>query len=267
MSRRDTVGLAGFRVTYVLLATFMMFPLLVVVSTSFTGSGHLSFPPEEFTLEWYGTFLEDERWLNAFKNSILIAVGATVVSTALGVMAAFGMQGLGKQRRNVLIPVILVPMLVPTVVLGVTLLMYLSKFGMQQTYVGVILAHSLWSTPMVFFIMQAVLTRFDWNLTDAAADLGATPFRSFVEVVLPGIKHGILASALIAFILSLQEFIVALFLTGYDTVTVPVLAWNALRDMVNPLVSVVSTLLILAVVILLVPVALTYGFERLARRL
>ena len=268
MSRStERLGTAAFRLGYVAVATFMMLPLLVVVSTSLTPSGFLHFPPEDITLKWYAEFLNRDDWITAFENSLIIAAGTTVVSTTLGVMAAIGIQGVTGRLRTWVVPLFLVPMLIPGVVLGVTLLMYFSEFDMQQTYLGVILAHSLWTTPLVFFLMQAVFRRFNWQLRDAGMDLGASPTRVFVEIILPGIKHGVLASALVSFILSLQEFIAALFLTGADTVTVPVLAWNSLRNQLSPMVSVVSTLLILAVILLLVPASLAYGFDRLSKQL
>ena len=266
---RNTVrlGTAAFRLGYIAVAVFMMLPLLVVVSTSLTPSGFLQFPPEDVTLKWYYAFLGNDQWIGAFKNSLIIAAGTSLVSTSLGVMAAIGIQGISGRLRGWVVPLFLVPMLIPGVVLGVTLLMYFSEFGLQQSYIGVILAHSLWTTPLVFFMMQAVFSRFDWQLRDAGMDLGASPTTVFYEITLPGIKHGVFASALVSFILSLQEFIAALFLTGGDTVTVPVLAWNSLRNQLSPMVSVVSTLLILAVIVLLLPAAIAYGFERLSRQL
>lgn len=267
MLTKDQVEIGTFRFAYLLIAMFMLLPILVVVGTSVTKSGYLQFPPDQITFNWYRNFFQNERWIKAFTNSIIIAAGTMAFSTPVGVMAAYGIRGTDDRLRRLVTMGILIPLLVPPVILGITLLMYLSKFGMQQSFIGVILAHSLWSTPMVFFIMQAVFSRFDWQLSDAAADLGARPTRAFLEVIFPSVRHGIIASALIAFILSLQEFIMALFLTGFYTRTVPVLAWNSLRDQVDPMVSVVSTLLILSVLVFLIPAAIAMGFDRLARKL
>lgn len=265
--RRHQVELAAFRLGYAAIAAFMLLPLLVVISTSLTPSGFLHFPPDDITVKWYHEFAASDKWIKAFKNSLIIATGTMLLATTLGVMAAFGVQGISDRTEGFVIPLFLLPMLVPGVVLGITLLMYLSKFDMQQTYIGVILAHSLWTTPLVFFLMQAVLSRFNWQLRDAGMDLGASQTRVFFEITFPSIKHGVFAAALVSFILSLQEFLAALFLTGPDTVTVPVLAWQSLRHQLSPMVSVVSTLLILAVIILLVPASLVFGFERLSRQL
>lgn len=269
MSRNLKVTAGGvlYKAGYLSVVAFMLIPLLVVVSTSLTESGFLHFPPDNPTLKWYHAFLDSPRWIKAFENSLIIAVGTMVLSTPLGVLGAIGLRGVSGRLRGVVVPLLLIPMLVPGVVLGVTLLMYFSELGLQQTYIGVILAHTLWTAPLVFFIMQAVFTRFDWQLYEAAKDLGGRPGRAYLEVVFPGIKDGIFVSALVAFILSLQEFLAALFLTGRETVTVPVLAWQSLRQVLDPKISVISTLLILAVIIVIVPASIVFGLERLARQL
>lgn len=252
---------------YIVIMFLMTLPLLVVITTSLTPSGILTFPPKEISLRWYGEFLDSPIWLRAFRNSLIIATGTMIFSTLIGTMAAFGVVGLSKRAQGVLIPLFLLPMLVPGVVLGITLLMFMSRFDLQATYPGVIVGHSLWATPLVFFLMHAVLSRFDWSLREAGMDLGASQTQVFIEIILPGVKRGVFASAFIAFIISLQEFLLALFLTGSDTVTVPVLAWNALRQQVSPMISVVSTLLLLSVIVFLIPAAISFGFERLARHL
>ncbi|MFC6873192.1 ABC transporter permease [Halobellus marinus] len=267
MLRRESIETALFRSFYGLVFVAMLAPLLIVMGTSVAESGHLRFPPEQVSLKWYVSFLSDERWIGAVWNSLITSTGTMLISTTLGVTAALGVHGTDSRLTNVLVPLALLPLLIPAVVIGVTLLMFLSRFGLQQSYVGIIIAHSLWATPLVFFIMQAVFTRFDWELKDAGHDLGATPLRNFGEVMLPNIRHGIFASAIIAFIISLQEFIMALFLSGYQTRTIPVLAWVSLRQSLSPLISVVSTLLILGALTLLVPAAFVVGLELLAKQL
>jgi ABC-type spermidine/putrescine transport system permease subunit II len=230
-------------------------------------SGYLQFPPTEISFAWYAEFLADDRWMAALKNSAITASGTVVLSTVLGVTAAIGVNGADSRWTNVLVPLALLPLLIPAVVIGITLLMFLSRFDLQQSYPGIVLAHSLWATPLVFFIMQAVLTRFDWELKDAGRNLGASSIRTFVKIVLPNIRHGLFASAVIVFIISLQEFIMALFLSGQETQTVPVVTWVSLRQSFSPLISVVTTILILATLVLAVPAVILIGLERLARQL
>lgn len=267
MPERRTVEKWLFRAGYVALVLFMLAPLIVVIGTSFSHGGHLQFPPEELSVRWYGEYFQNSSWINATQNSIFIAIGAMVVSLVLGTSAAFGYEGLQSKWSRGLIPLILLPLLIPAAVIAITLYMFLSQMGLQHTYIGIILAHSLWATPLVFFIMQAVFTRFDWELKDAAMDLGATPMATFREVILPGVRYGVIASAIVAFVISFQEFIMALFLAGIDERTVPVLAFLSLKEAINPLISVVSTLMIIIVVMLLVPASLAMGLERLAKQL
>lgn len=272
---RESVETGAFWGGYVLLLAFMLLPPILVVITSFSArSGafsSLSFPPPGYSLTFYGEVFNSPSWVNAFKNSVLIALGTMVVSTIMGVTAALGLELSDDRRLKLLVPLVLVPLLVPPVVLGITLLVYAGNVGLRSTvngrYLTVILAHSLWSTPLVFFIMQAVFSRFDWTLRDAGQDLGAGPFRVFFYVILPGVKEGILVAALIAFVVSLQEFIMALFLTGFDTRTIPVLAWSALRQTLSPAVSVVSTLLIAVSIVIVVVISLVMNVDWLAKRL
>lgn len=267
MFEREHLESALFKGFYAVVMLAMLAPLIIVIGTSAAKSGHLTFPPKQLSATWYEQFMRESRWITALVNSAITATGTMVLSTLLGVTAALGVHGTDSRWTNALVPLALLPLLIPAVVIGITLLMFLSEFNLQQTYLGIVLAHSLWATPLVFFIMQAVLSRFDWQLKEAGTDLGADPLRTFSEIVLPNIRHGIFASAMIAFIISLQEFIMALFLSGYGTRTVPVLAWISLRQTLSPLISVVSTVLIAAALVLLIPAAFALGFERLAKQL
>lgn len=264
---RETVELMAFRFLYGAVLTAMIAPLLIIVGTSFNHDATLMFPPEQFSLVWYQEFLTDSRWMRAFANSLLIASATTVLSLVLGTTAAYGIQGVDSRITQVLLPVVLLPILIPPVVIGIVLVIYMSMLGLFQTYVSIVIAHTLWAAPLVFFIMQAVLSRFDWQLRDAALDLGGTPLEAFRHAALPQIKSGIAAAGLIAFIISLQEFIMALFLSSYATQTVPVLAWSALRQFIDPIISVVSTILMLSIFVVLVPIVVLFSFDWVARQL
>ncbi|WP_049926863.1 ABC transporter permease [Halopiger goleimassiliensis] len=243
---RETVESVAFRAGYLTLVALMLLPLLVVVATSFSASPRIAFPPESFSLVWYGEFFESIRWIQAFVNSIVIGVGTALLATVLGVLGAFGREfDDGGVLGTVVPPLVLVPLLIPPVILGITLLIYVTEIGLSGSYSSVILAHTLWATPLVYFVMRSVFSRFDWQQLDAAHDLGAGPVQSFVHVVLPNVKHGVFVGALLAFIISLQEFVMALFLTTASTETIPVLAWTEIRQALDPMVSVVSTFLIL----------------------
>jgi putative spermidine/putrescine transport system permease protein/spermidine/putrescine transport system permease protein len=263
----DRLQIAAFRVGYAAIFAAMLLPLCIVIATSFSASGNLQFPPEGLSLRWYGEFFADVQWLRAFDNSFIVGIGTTVLATFMGITAAFGLEARKGRLSDLLTPVVILPLLIPPVILGVTLLVYFSALGLRSSYVGIILAHSLWATPLVFFVMQSVFQRFDWQLRDAGMDLGANPIRVFVHVILPNVKNGIVVSALLAFIISLQEFVMALFLSNFQTQTIPVLAWGSLRQSLTPTVSVVSTFLILISIGGLVAAALAMNIDFVARRL
>ncbi|RKD94879.1 ABC transporter permease [Halopiger aswanensis] len=264
---RERLGTAAFRLGYAAIVAFLLLPLLVVVVTSFSASSQLVFPPESYSMASYLAFFENDAWLEAFDNSLIVGLGTTVVATSLGVTAAFGQELDDGAAGRVLVPLVLLPLLIPPVIFGVTLLVYFNELGLQDTYLSLILAHTLWATPLVYFVMRSVFSRFDWQQLDAARDLGAGPVRSFVHVVLPNVKHGIFVGALLAFIISLQEFVMALFLSGDSTATIPVVAWNTLRDSLDPMVSVVSTFLILISLIALLVAVIATNLQWVAKQL
>jgi ABC-type spermidine/putrescine transport system permease subunit II len=264
---RERVEDWAFAAGYWTVLALMLLPIVVVVVTSFQRAELLAFPPEAFSTEWYTTFLTSKRWLGAVTDSLVIGVGASALATTLGIAGALSVRRSESRWAKLLAPLVLMPLLIPPVVLGLTFLIYFETIGIQSDYLQVIIAHALWATPLSFFIMQSVFTRFDWRLREAGLDLGARPRDAFYHVVLPQVKHGVVISALVTFIVSLQEFIMALYLTGFGTETVPVLAWNQLSQSLTPMVSVVSTFLVLAsTLVVLVSAALT-NVEWLAEQL
>lgn len=264
---REHVELAIFRIGYLSIFVALTFPLVVVMVSSFTKAGYISFPPEQISIKWYLAFLESSTWRSAVWSSVIIGFGTTLLSTFLGVTAAYGFRQLSGTWAKAITPLVLLPILIPAVVIAIALLPFLSRLGLYRSHLGVILAHSLWATPLVFFVMQSVFDRYDWQLRDAAMDLGGTPVRTFFEVIYPSTKEGIFAAAVIAFIVSLQEFIIALFLTGQDTQTIPVLTWTSLRQSLDPVATVVSALLIAAVIVITGVLSMVIGIERLSREL
>lgn len=263
----DRIQLQLFKIGYVVLTILMLTPIVVVTATSFNSAGTLAFPPESLSLNWYLEFFSNERWLRSFENSLIVATGTMVVSTIIGVSASLGAEFKQNRPIRMLLGIGVAPLFISPIVLGVSLLFYLSIFGLQETYIGLIIAHSLWATPIVFFVMRSVFSRFDWELWDAGRDLGATPFESFRHVMLPNIKLGIVVSALLAFVVSLQEFVMALFISGRGTRTLPVYAWLEMRTNLSPIISVASTILILMIVAIIILTVSVSSFKRLANYL
>lgn len=267
MQYKQLIKQRSFQLGYGTIFLLLLLPLIVVVASSFSPSTLMNFPPKAFTMKWYVEFLQDPMWMGAVKSSIIVGIGTTVLATTLAVLAAFSLQMSDSDMLPRLLPLALMPLFLPPAVLGVAMLAFFGRFDLHQTHFSIIIAHSLWATPISFLIFQAVMTQVNWNLRDAALDLGASPIRTYAEIILPQIKEGLFASALIAFIISLQEFVMALFLSGHETRTIPVMAWIAISQILDPIVNVVSTLLIVIVVIGLGLAALSVGVNRLAKQL
>ncbi|MFB6175865.1 MAG: ABC transporter permease [Halobaculum sp.] len=265
MGETDRLVRWTFRAGYTAVFAFLLAPIVVVIATSFSATSAVAFPPDAVSTRWYAALLADPDWTRAIRNSLLTATGTAVFSTVLGVAGALGVRQLDGRPRAVVSGLALLPLLVPGVVLGVTLLIFFSRFGLQQRLGTIVLAHSLWATPLTFSVMRASFARFDWGLRDAAMDLGASRVRAFREVVAPNVAAGLVAAVVIAFVVSLQEFVMTLFLSGRNTRTVPVAAWNSLRNSLDPLVSVTSTLLVVAVLAAVVAAGVAVGVDRVAR--
>jgi ABC-type spermidine/putrescine transport system permease subunit II len=253
-----------FRGLIATLFCLLVLPLGIVVATAFDASSAVVFPPTELSGRWFGELLASPTWLRSLLNSLVVATGTSALSMLVGTTAALGLRRYGGRFRGALVGLALLPLLVPGVVIGVSLLTFFSVFGLQQSYLALVLAHSLWATPLTFSVMQSSFARFDWRRHEAARDLGASRLVAFRAVVVPEVRTGLVVAALVAFIVSLQEFVMALFLSGPDTRTVPVQAWNSLRQSLDPLVSVVSTILLAAVVLLVLVGTALAGIERLA---
>ncbi len=256
---------AGYRLAYLSVFVFLLAPVVVVAATSLSDANTVAFPPSGLSLRWYGALLASGPWIEATRNSLLIATGTALLSTTLGVAGALGTRKLDGKLADFVTGIAVVPLLVPGVVLGVTLLIFFSEFGLQQEPATIVLAHSLWATPLTYSVMRATFSRYDWHVRDAALDLGASRLRAFREVVAPNVAAGLAAATLIAFVVSLQEFVMTLFLSGRGSRTVPVKAWNSLRNSLDPLVSVTSTLLVVVVLLVLLAAGVAVGLDRVAR--
>lgn len=265
--RRRQLGTALFRASVWLVLGFVILPVVVVVATSVSATPDVVFPPEQLSLRYYRAFFVVEaKWQAAFANSIVVAAGTAVLATALGTAGAYGTWQLAAGRlRKSITTLLVLPLPTPLIVLALALSVYFARLGIRGSYLALILGHTLVTVPFVFIVVRAVLTRVDWQIHEAARDLGATRWQAFREVVFPQIRAGVVAAGFVAAILSLHEFLIALFLSDFNTRTLPVLEWTALRNFVDPMVSVVSTLLILAALVLAVPVVVVFGVDRLAR--
>lgn len=238
-----TVNAMGFFV----IATLMV-PIIVVMIISFSRSTYLSFPPPSYSLRWYEKFFTDSAWIEAFANSLTIAVISAVFAVALGASAAMGIVRSNIKGKTLIMLLLVSPVIVPPVVLGLSLYSLFIQVGLDGTIVGLAAAHAIGGLPIVVVILSASLQGVDRNLERAAALHGASPLTVFRTVTLPAIAPGLSAAAFFAFLHSFDELVLSLFLTSPRLETLPLRLWADVNYQLNPVLAVVSTLEVLLVV-------------------
>jgi putative spermidine/putrescine transport system permease protein len=256
------------RAAYWLLCTvvfvFLVAPVLVIVPLSFNAGAFFTYPLAGVSVRWYREFLTSVQWQRALENSLIVGVGATVVATSLGTLAALGLYRVRLPFRQAMVAILLSPMVVPVIITGVGMFYFYARVGLANTLSGLIVAHAALGIPFVFVTVGAVLSTLDDNLVRAAASLGAGPVRAFRTVVLPLILPGVASGALFAFVTSWDDVVVALFLAGPRQHTLPREMWSGIREFISPTLLAVATLLIvLSISLMLVVELLRRKGERL----
>jgi len=227
---------------------FLYLPLLNVVVYSFNNS-RLNAEWVGFTLDWYRQLAADQDMLTAAGNSLLIGISASLVSTVLGTMAGVALY---RYKQKLLPILVLAPIAIPEILMGVSLLIFFVFLNFTLGLISVALAHIAFCIGFVAIVVRARLAGMDEALTEAARDCGATPWQAFRYVTLPLIMPGVIAGALMAFTLSIDDFVITFFTAGAGTVTLPLAIYSMIKIAVTPEVNAVSTLLMLLTLLLIV---------------
>jgi putative spermidine/putrescine transport system permease protein len=222
---------------------FLLLPSLIVIPISFGNPGQIEFPPQQFSLTLYRQFFGDPAWWGALIQSLGIATATTVASLCLAVPAAYALARSRIAGRKLLGGLYLMPMLVPVVVLGLGLYLQFSSWGLLDTSFGLVLAHITLAVPFIMVSVMSGLGHADVALETVALIMGSSRLRIFFRVVLPQLSSAIAVGALFAFLTSLDEVVVAYFVTGTATMTLPVKMYSAIRWELSPVIAAVSTLL------------------------
>ena len=234
-----------------LVAIWLVAPTLVVVPMSFNENKSLAFPPQGFSWQWYQNFFTNPDWSSSFLNSLKVASVVAVLATALGTLAAFGLDRMKAGPANLLRMLMLTPMVVPGVVLAVGIYSVYLNYQLVGTDLGFVIAHTMLAVPFVIIAVSANLEVFDVRLEKAAASLGADSFTTFRTITLPLIAPGILSGLLFAFVTSFDEIIVALFITNAYLKTLPVQIFISITRDADPTVAAVGTIVFLATSLLI----------------
>ena len=260
---KDKVWHYTFRVICFAIFFFLLAPILIMIPLSFNAAPFFTFTremltlqPEGFSLRWYQDFLSSESWMRSIRNSFIIGIAATLLSTTLGTLAALGLSKSEMPAKGLIMGILISPMIVPLIISAAGMFFFFSSINIAQTYLGVVLAHAALGTPFVVITVTATLVGFDHSLTRAAANLGASPTRTFFKITMPLILPGVISGALFAFITSFDEIVVVLFVAGVEQRTIPREMWSGIREDISPTILAVATILVLISVALLTVVEL-----------
>ncbi len=234
---------------------FLYAPIVILVIFSFNAS-RLNAVWQGFTLEWYSILLRDEMIHSAFKNSMIVATASTVISTVLGTMTALVMERFRFKLRSAFDAVLYLPIIIPDIVMAVSLLLFfVSAFRVLSSLAGIqwqlglgtiIIAHVSFNISFVAVVVRARLADFDRTLEEAAQDLGANEWQTFRRVTLPLIMPGIVGGALLAFTLSIDDFVITFFTAGVGSTTLPIRIYGMIKRTITPEINAISSLMLLA---------------------
>ncbi|MGC5012634.1 ABC transporter permease [Streptosporangium sp. DT93] len=236
--RRSRLLYVPFWVSYVFLYT----PIVVLVAMSFN-AGESPYVYEGFSLDWYGVLAQNERIREGLVNTLIVAAGSTALATVLGTLLAVGL--VRHTRSRALDALGMLPAVLPDLVLGIGLLVFYATIRSTLGLHSVLLAHTVFGTAFVTAVVRTRLTHADTSLEEASRDLGATPLTTFARVTLPQLAPGIVAGALLAFTLSVDEFVIAFFTAAPTTPTLPIVIYSMVRFGVTPEINALATLLLL----------------------
>jgi spermidine/putrescine transport system permease protein len=246
----DYVGRWPLRLWVAGVLAFLYIPLLTLMAFSFNDSKR-NIVWQGFTLDWYREVLADTELLIAFGNSLTIAAVSTLFSTILGALTALLLWRFSFRAKSLLEGVLALPIVVPEICLGVAFLVFFadvlpwpSELAWPLNMGAIIIAHVTFSFSFVALVVRACLSSFNREVEEAARDLGAGEWRILIDILVPHMRPGLIAGALLAFTLSLDDFVITFFTSGPDTTTFPIKVYSMVRFSVTPAVNAASTLLI-----------------------
>ena len=249
-----------------LVYAFLYVPIAVVIVFSFNAARH-GVRWEGFTLDWYRRLFLDELALNAARNTLVLGVASTILATGFGTLLAFGLSRGPFRGQRTIQRLLQVPVFVPDIVMAAAMLLFYSlvrqRLGLLELGLGtMILSHVTFQIPFVAIVVRARLEGLDPALEEAARDLGANGWQTFWHVTFPLITPGVLAAAMLAFTLSLDDFVVSFFTSGPGATTLPILIYSSVKRGVTPEINALATLIVVASVLATLGVTLLQRRQR-----
>ena len=238
-------------VTFSLILLFLYAPIFVLIVYSFNDSKIMG-PWSGFTLKWYVMLFQDRYILQALYYTLIIAVIATTVSTIIGTLSAMGLYRMRAKLKKPYLLLNNIPVLVPDIVMGITLMSLFIFIGMKMGLTTIIIAHITFCIPYVILAVLPRFTRLPENIFEAALDLGATPKQAFWKVLFPEILPGVTSGALIAFTLSIDDFVISFFTAGNGVSNLSITIYSMAKAGINPKINALSTIMFGSIMILLI---------------
>ncbi len=269
LSPKQVLWHFSFRVICGAIFTYLITPIIVVMPLSFNSQDFFTFTPEMlqfdpagYSLKHYKDFLNNNEWQRSFKNSLMIAPIATIISVCLGTLAAIGLSQSHVPFKRLIMALLISPMIVPLIISATGMFFFYASvgnflensLGIDKNFVGyvkVVLAHSVLGIPFVIITVTATLVGFDNSLTRAAANMGADPITTFFKVQMPLILPGVISGGLFAFITSFDEVVVIMFVGSASQKTLPWQMFTGLREQISPTILAVATILVVFSIVLL----------------
>ncbi|HHW12953.1 MAG TPA: ABC transporter permease [Firmicutes bacterium] len=238
-----------------LIYLFLYAPILILLVFSFNASkarGNWT----GFTLKWYLELFQDRQIMKALYHTIIIAVLSSTIATVIGTAAAIGIHNMKKLKKKIVMNITYIPVVNPDIVTGLSLMLLFIFTNFRLGFVSLLLSHITFNIPYVILSVLPKLKQLDKNLYEAALDLGATPLYAYRKVILPEIMPGVITGLLLAFTLSIDDFVISFFTTGSGVSTLSIIVYSMARRGINPKINALSTLLFVTVLLLLVIVNL-----------
>lgn len=257
-STTDKVWYWAFRIICGAVFFFLMAPIVIIIPLSFNAEPYftftqemLSFNPDGYSLRWYNALFGSSEWMNSIRNSFIISIFSTIFATALGTLAALGLNRPSMPYRGLITAVLISPMIVPLIITAAALFSFFARVGLSNTFPGIILSHVVLGTPFVVLTVTASLSGFDQGLIRASQSLGANQTRTFFKVILPLLLPGVISGALFAFVTSLDEVVIVNFMAGPEQTPITVRMFSGLREQISPTILALASLLVLMSILLL----------------
>lgn len=239
---------------YVVAAIIMLLlviPTFIVIPMSFSDSQYLEFPPSNWSVRWYDEYFGSSKWMRATVTSFQIGVLTMLVATPLGTAAAYALFVSGHRAARAVFMFLITPMIVPVILIAIGAFYAFGRVGLNNTITGLVLAHTVLAAPLVMIVITAALRSYDLNQELVARSLGASRLKAFFAITLPQIKFSVVTAALLSFLTSFDEVIIAIFVSGGVNATLTKHMFAALRDYIDPTIAAISTIMVLVSSVLL----------------